>query len=512
MSMSTKVLFICLDAAERDLVLEWADAGDLPNISALQQRGLWGDAPALPGLGSGALWPSFSTGLNPSRHGRFFSTHMRPGTYGLYQYKFDEDDWHPFWQALSQAGCRVAAIDVPKDTLCKGMNGLQVVDWGVHDQEFPARIWPPEDAKEIIAQLGTDDPVGTCDHYGSTEKELTAFKERLLERINIKGDLACRYLDRGGWDLFLTTFDEPHCVGHRAWHLHDPNHPSHEPDLARSLGDPIKDVYAAIDAQIGKILERAGPETSVILLCGTGMGPSYSGNHLLDDILGRLDGGRPTLGRILSKPARMIWTKIVPANVRAQLRTKTLQVERALITSDRARRKAFAVPHNDIAGAIRINLVGREPQGRVNPGDELDAYCAQLTSDLMELENLDTGKPLVSRVVRTSDLYKGDHAGDFADLFVVWNRTGPVTKVGSPKIGKVTRAASGVRTGDHTPHGLFIASTPRLTAGHREEAVSILDFAPTVASLLGVTLADVEGKPIREIFEAENAPEAVPAE
>ena len=51
MSALTKVLFICLDAAERDLVLEWADAEILPNIKALRERSLWGDAPALPGLG-----------------------------------------------------------------------------------------------------------------------------------------------------------------------------------------------------------------------------------------------------------------------------------------------------------------------------------------------------------------------------------------------------------------------------------------------------------------------------
>ena len=51
---------------------------------------------------------------------------------------------------------------------------------------------------------------------------------------------------------------------------------------------------------------------------------------------------------------------------------------------DRARRKAFAVVHNDISGAIRINMVGREPKGKVKPGAELEAFCAQLTQDLVQ--------------------------------------------------------------------------------------------------------------------------------
>ena len=64
MNELTKVLFIGLDAAERDLLLDWSDRGILPNLQALRARGVWGDAPAMPGLGSGALWPSFSTGVN----------------------------------------------------------------------------------------------------------------------------------------------------------------------------------------------------------------------------------------------------------------------------------------------------------------------------------------------------------------------------------------------------------------------------------------------------------------
>jgi predicted AlkP superfamily phosphohydrolase/phosphomutase len=170
-----------------------------------------------------------------------------------------------------------------------------------------------------------------------------------------------------------------------------------------------------------------------------------------------------------------------------------------LIESDSKRRKAFLVPHNDISGAVRLNLVGREPNGRIHPGQEADEFCAQLTRDLMELKNLNTGEPMVKRVVRTADLYKGEHVGDFADLFVVWNKSGWVTSVGSPKIGVIAQTPSGVRTGDHTPNGLFMASTPGLTAGHRDEPISILDLAPTVASLLDITLSDVEGTPIEDL-------------
>lgn len=503
MTALTRVLFICLDAAERDLLLEWSDAGMLPNIQALRRRSLWADAPALPGLGSGALWPSFATGVNPSRHGRYFSLHMQIGTYELYKYRFDQDQWQPFWRTLSQAGRRVAVIDVPYDSLSKDMNGLQIVDWCIHNpQRSEAGIFPPQERKAIAERFGVEDSVGMCDHYGSSRQDMEAFSERLLARIAKKGDLACHYLGQGGWDLFLTTFDESHCAGHKAWHLHDAHHPRHDREIAGRVGDPVKDVYVAIDAQIGRLVDLVGPDTSVILLSGTGMGPNFSGNHLLDEVLGRLEDHGPSLGRIASRPARLIWSKILPRHIRAKLRSRVVHVEQSLIESDRKRRKAFTVPHNDISGAIRLNLVGREPNGRVHPGAEADELCAQLTRDLMELRNLETGEPMVKRVVRTADLYKGEHVGDFADLFVVWNKSGTVKSVGSPKIGTISRSFTGNRSGDHTPHGLFMAYTPGAAAGHRDEPISILDLAPTVASLLGVALDDVEGAPIDDICSA----------
>lgn len=513
MNSPTKVLFICLDAAERDLLVEWAEAGILPNIRALRGRSLWADAPALPGLGSGALWPSFSTGVNPSRHGRYFSLHMRKGTYELYKYKFDKDRWRPFWRSLSEAGRRVAVIDVPYDSLCDGINGLQITDWGIHNpQRADVGIWPPEEAEEIAERFGLEDPFGICDHYSPNGEDMEAFSRGLVARIGKKGDLACHYLARGGWDLFLMTFDESHCAGHRAWHLHDADDPRHDPEVARRVGDPVKDVYVAIDTQMGRLMELAGPDAAVVFLSGTGMGPNFPGNHLLDEILAGLEGDRTNLARLVTKPARLIWSKVLPAHIRARLRSKVVHVEQSMIESDRKRRKAFVVPHNDISGAIRLNLVGREPNGMVHSGAEADEFCDQLTRDLMELKNLTTGEPMVQRVVRTADLYKGEHVEDFADLFVVWNKSGWVTSVGSPKIGVIKQTPSGVRTGDHTPHGLFMASSPHIAAGHRQEPVSILDLAPTVAALLGVELTDAEGTQIAEICATSEAREPVKVE
>ena len=60
---------------------------------------------------------------------------------------------------------------------------------------------------------------------------------------------------------------------------------------------------------------------------------------------------------------------------------------------------AFALPAADDAGAMRINLVGREPHGLVEPGQALDDYCDLLASQFKSVVNADTGNPIVADVV-----------------------------------------------------------------------------------------------------------------
>lgn len=498
MATPTKILLIALDAAERDLIVRWGEEDVLPAFQSLRQGGAWGDAPAMPGLGSGALWPSFATGVTPARHGRYFGSQIERGTYEVSKFR-GRIEHDPFWKTLSDAGRRVAVIDVPYDQRCENLNGIQIVDWAIHNPVASSpSTWPPELATEVLERFGSNPVEVSDDAYNRTEADHRLLRDRLIERVAKKTDLACHYLDQGDWDMFLITYDESHAVGHQCWYLHDPHHPEHDPDLARTLGDPVKDIYVAIDKGIDRLLNRIGPETTVILFSGTGMGPNYTANHLLDDILARLDRTPPGLGTRAVNAMRSVWHK-VPPRLRGRYRMMGRRLEQKLVTPDRSRRSCFAVLHNDISGAIRVNLVGREPNGRIHPGPEFDAFCERLTRDLLEIVNVETGQPIVREVVRTADLYKGEHSDDYADLFAVWSKSAPVRGVRSPKIGTIRRRFTANRTGDHTDHGLIIARGPGITPKRLPQPVSVLDFAPTVASILGVDLPDVEGAAIDSI-------------
>jgi predicted AlkP superfamily phosphohydrolase/phosphomutase len=228
------------------------------------------------------------------------------------------------------------------------------------------------------------------------------------------------------------------------------------------------------------------------------MEPHYSANHLIDPILRRLERGHEAKAHLHSTNLlKTIYRSVVPRAVRRQINTLTGRNIRNAqrVIDDRRMRKYFAVPHNANAGAIRINLEGREKDGRVKPGKEYQTLCDELERDLRDIVNLDSGEPLIRDVVRLRDTCPGERAENMPDLFVIWNRSAPIFRIGSPKIGHLSQPDTPGRTGDHTPNtALLIADPAQHTQSHFSASARVEDVAPTMTSLFGVTLDDVDGK------------------
>jgi predicted AlkP superfamily phosphohydrolase/phosphomutase len=159
------------------------------------------------------------------------------------------------------------------------------------------------------------------------------------------------------------------------------------------------------------------------------------------------------------------------------------------------------VPNNDAWGAIRVNVAGREPAGRVQPGAEYDRFCAQLAGDLGDLVDVASGRPFVRRVVRTDDVYPRRPDDDLPDLLVEWQHDRPIHAVTSPLVGIVRGRYSGVRTGDHRPDGFVIARGPERARGTIDRRLEVEHLAPTIAAFLGVTLEGVDGQPAPELLD-----------
>ena len=110
--------------------------------------------------------------------------------------------------------------------------------------------------------------------------------------VRSKTEWTRELLGQGGWDFFVQVFTEAHCVGHQCWHLHDPTHPAHDAQMAAEVGDPLRAVYQAIDTGIGRVLEKAG-NASVLVVSLHGMSHAFGSQFLLRDLLIRLGLTQP---------------------------------------------------------------------------------------------------------------------------------------------------------------------------------------------------------------------------
>ena len=498
--MSAKVLAIGLDSADKDLLLQWSDSGVLPNIQRLRQRGLWAMVTSPPGLGDDATWATFYTGVSPARHGRFFTHQVLPGSTRPVWFGDTRLKQEAFWEGLSREGRKVGIFDVPKCTLSENIKGLHLVDWLVHGAVHQQMgSWPPSLASDVNSRFGKR-PGSLCTYTTLGPNRFHEYVNRLLMTIEMKTALLTDYLDQDDWDLFLAVFKESHCVGHHCWHLHDPSHPEYDPEAASALGNPVKQVYVALDAAIGRLLDKVDSETTVMVFSDLGMGPNYTGNVLLEEAIKRLEGfsiqsGKKTLGRL-----RSLWRKL-PISLRRPAFRKMSGVNQAMTNLEGSLPSYYTLPHNEISGAIRLNVVGREPHGRIHLGEEYTAVCEKLTEDLMSLVCLETGAPIVSKVLRVRDIFSGPFIDYFPDLLVIWNRKRPISNAWSPQYGEIKVDLPPIRQGNHLPDGVLFASGPAIAADQSIGLVSLMDLSATIAKRLGVALPNLDGVPIPEICE-----------
>ena len=540
-ALPARVLLLAADACDAEVADGFADRGLMPVLADLRERGAVVDTLAPRGLFVGAVWPTVMTGLDADRHRYYTWLAMDDDGYGTHQTTPLVMEGEPFWTALDAAGRRCAVFDVPHslaDRTAPGFAGAVVSEWGCHDRHVGPAAHPPVLLAELEAAAGGPhfgagptpgfDQHAPCDYLFRDRQHRTPVEVAdLVAALRLgharKRAASLALLEQGGWDLFASVFGETHCTGHQLWAQHDPGHPRHDVALRRRLGDPLEAVYRDVDETIGLHLERAGDDAVAFVLLSHGMGPHYDGTHLLDHLLLRIDreaaghreaGWRTRLaGSVADRAPAGVRDRVGPWAapwVRRRLAAAPpapadpLADPEGMLPLDRSRRSWFLIPNNTVTGAIRINLVGREPAGVVDPAD-YDRTCELVAQRLREVVDVDSGRPLVADVIRVDRAMRRRDGDGLPDLLVEWDHSSLVERVWSPHLGTVVAPYQHWRTGDHHRHGRLFVVGPGVSPGRRRGPRSLAHLAPTLAAALGVALVDVDGRPQRDLL-----PERVP--
>jgi predicted AlkP superfamily phosphohydrolase/phosphomutase len=478
----------------------------LPVLASLAEQGSLLPMSTVTEISSGSIWPSFSTGTNPLRNGQFF-THMQldAGSYRINKKYASDVKVEPFWGTIAKQGRRVFSFDIAQTRPIEGFNGINLCAWGSEYPAWPRSSWPRQLMRELVSRYDSHPLVNSYRLSISprTEDEYRCFYDKLNAGLHRKGEISLDVLGRERWDLALIVFPEVHWAMHLLWQTWDREHPEYNPDLRLPFDNIFLELYRNLDAWIGRFREEM-PGAEVLVFSGSGLGPNYSGWHLLPEVLEKIGVGPPredVRGGLASAllPMRR-WGASKIRGVEDTLSVTFIEFLKKVVPAaiwDRATRrllyagnlwassKAFAVP-NDYSGAIRINLNGREPGGVV-PVEQYDTVCSKIESELKQLINPETGRRVVKDILRPKDLYPNDDLGDFPDLIVTWANDAPIASVTSGTVGLISRPFPERRSGAHR-NDCFVVASRKLEPAD-ENGVSLLDIAPTICDLLQVSPA-----------------------
>ncbi|HWS03029.1 MAG TPA: alkaline phosphatase family protein [Gammaproteobacteria bacterium] len=490
------VLMIGLDAAEISLVRQWMDAGMLPNLRALRERGAFGPMRSTARWLVGSPWQSFFTSQTPVDHGMYHFLVWRPARMAHARPSKDWLPLQPFWRELAARGQRVIAIDVPQAYAPDAYDGIEVSGWATHEILDPPASSPPDLLSRITRQFGTApfDPEVT---HPLTVDQLREVRDQCINTARLVGDLGVDLMQNHPWDLSIVCFSSTHRGGHQLWDLSGLKGAATAEQRAE-LGNALRDVYIACDAAIGRVVQQAGADANIIMFSLHGMGPNASRADVLPEMLTRILADKSSSGESLRK-ARFTdrLRALIPNEFRSRIKSRLpfwLQDKLTLYWRtgdiDWSSTRAFAA-FGDLDGYIRINLRGREAQGIVAPGDEYQTLCKQIIDGLKTFVDEDSGEPLVETVGMTDEIFpRGAQRDLIPDMIVHWTpgAASRHRRIVSPRYGVIPWPTPGRhpqgRGGNHRPAGFVLACGDAFEPGGNIERADILDLAPTVYELL----------------------------
>lgn len=496
-----RVLLIGLDSADAELVESWMAAGEMPNFARLRERGSFNRLGTSAEVMHVSAWPTLYTGTTPGHHGMYHAYQIRAGEQDIHRTEPDRCGQPPFWKALDDAGRKCIVFDAFMDYPLPGFKGKQILEYGTWTWFGEPGSTPAGLLDEIKRRFG---PYPAPEHTSQlcVPDDCAGFRDQLVAGARLKSRIVQALMKENEWDFMFVTFGEPHGAGHYLWHIGDRDFPLH-PGQGPSAGThPILDVYRAVDQAIGEIIDVVDDRTTVLVTSGDGMGPNYSGCHLMPDMLhrmglyhaGNVGGGGPAAAKpkkgLLSTIRQAIplgWRQSVTRCLPRSMRYK-LSMMWTNSGIDWAQSRVFCIPNSNEA-YFRINLSGREPKGNVKPGGEYEDLVGRLKTELHGLTQPKNGVTAIERVTIMDEVYPGPRRSDLPDIATSWNLQARILdEIATPSAGLIHKQpgymVSPFYTGNHRANAFV------LTAGGDARVSTanghILDIAPTVLSLLGV--------------------------
>jgi tetratricopeptide (TPR) repeat protein len=289
--IAQKLLLVGWDAADWQMIHPLLDAGRMPNLKRLVERGVMGNLLTLQPMLSPILWTSIATGKRAYLHGVHGFVEPTPDGTALRPVASSTRKCKALWNILSQAGKRCHAVGWWASHPAEVINGI-CVSW-----QFPVAPgsatpanWPPQPNSvqpvhlaERLAELRLHPgevtgpmlsqfiPQASQLDQGDPEvrRLLKAFAKPLAECASFHA-VATGVMEEMPWDFCTAYYAAIDHVGHEFMAFHPPRMEHVRPDLFEVFQGVMNALYEFHDQMLGRLVELSGPDAHIMIVSDHG--------------------------------------------------------------------------------------------------------------------------------------------------------------------------------------------------------------------------------------------------
>lgn len=420
----------------------------LPTIARAMGRGTWGALRSTIPPITVPAWACMTSGRDPGELGLYGFRNRDGRGYALRTATSEHVRVPRIWDLAEEAGQHAVALYVPP-TWPPPRTKASVVSCLLTPGPEAPHTQPPELAAEL-ARFGPHTPDLHDDGSLSPGQVLAGLRAMAAQHF----DVAEHLLAREKPDLLMMVEMATDRLHHALWPAMDPSDPRHAAFAEHARG--ARDLYAYLDARIGRLMQKAGPDATLLVVSDHGA-RSLAGGVRVNEVLRRA-------GWLVTK--------------------EPVEGERpfSIDAIDWSRTRAWS--EGGYYARVFLNVRGREPEGALSPA-EIDRAKDELGALFSRIE--EQGVVLESRIERPEHAYRETN-GTAPDLLVFFGDLSH-RSLGGLGAARVLASIDEVerdrgRGGcNHDWNGVYVLAGPGVRARGRVDA-NLLDVTPTCVALL----------------------------
>ncbi len=286
--LAEKIVLVGWEGADWSVIRPLLATGELPNLGGLIGAGASGNLTAPAPLVSAVLWTSLATGKRPQKHRVLGDLEPCPtSASGVRPASSSSRRARALWNLVTHAGGRSVVVGWPATHPAEPIHGALVSDRYTEPGGRGMKSWPnPEGAvhpprlrgalsglRVHPAELGEPElrpfAPGAAALESFTPAALDALAGALASDLSVHA-LATRLMEAEHWALAAVRYTLIDRISRRFLEFHPPRM-SHVSEREAALyGDTVTSAYRLQDRMLGRLLDLAGCDATVIVVSDHG--------------------------------------------------------------------------------------------------------------------------------------------------------------------------------------------------------------------------------------------------